>query len=351
MTKHKASILTFCNNNGPVNYGQILQGYAVQKILEENGYAPEIVLYQKLKILELMTKRVRRFYDFVNKYMHTSKTCMTEGEVEEAVIDAELIVGGSDQVWFPYTIDNVWTLGVGKDNAKRISLAASGVFYDDEFTNEQISAFKDNFNRMDYISVREKSAKTVIEKYTDKDIDVLPDPTLFLDKSKWDRVSADMSADDDYIFCYCLGGVRPYDLVFKKLSEIYGNIKIKYIASNLEEDNCYSNMEGIYDAGPAEFISYIKNAKAIVTDSFHGVTLSIIFGKDWYNLERLSAGKDRFGGRIRVDSLTENIPGDCGWICNVKDVENRYEFLRTVDYSNLFANVKKAEEIIRLKLS
>ena len=41
-------------------------------------------------------------------------------------------------------------------------------------------------------------------------------------------------------------------------------------------------------AGPREFLGYIKNAKIIVTDSFHGTVFSIIFRKNFYVFERFS---------------------------------------------------------------
>lgn len=41
-------------------------------------------------------------------------------------------------------------------------------------------------------------------------------------------------------------------------------------------------------AGPREFLGYVKNAKSVVTDSFHGTTFSLIFNKDFYAYERFS---------------------------------------------------------------
>ena len=346
MTKPKAAIFTFCNNNGPVNYGQVLQCFAVGKLLEENGYDHCTVLYQKNKISELMTERVRRFREFVSEYIPTSRPCYTIEDVEDVVKDYDLLVCGSDQVWFPYTIDRVWTLGVGKEKSKRISIAASGLFYDDEITNEKVSLYKTYLEQMDYISVRERSAVSILKECINKDIDIIPDPTLFFGKIIWDELICEKGKSEEYILCYCLSDIRPYDLIFKRLSDIYGNIKIKYIVSNLTENHCYAGMEPVYDAGPKEFIGLIREASAVVTDSFHGVIFSVIYGKDWYNLDRMTEGIDRFGGRTRVNNLLSLIPGDCGWIRNVKDVDRRAEILKTIDYSGIKDNVKAARDRI-----
>ncbi len=295
MKKHKVGVFTFCNNNGPVNYGQILQGLAVQRILKEFDCESQIVLYQNLKIPEFMTKRVQRFQEFVAQNIKTTQPCFSREEINEVVEECDILLCGSDQVWLPDTIDDVWTLNVGKKDIKRVSLAASGIFYDDEFTNERIACYKNNFENIDFISVRESSAIPILSKYTSRDITVCPDPTLFVDKTVWDSLAAGDNLDEEYVFCYCLGGNKSYDLLLKKISGLYGNVKIKYIASNLVEDYCYKNMEPVYDAGPSEFIRLLKGSKAVVTDSFHGVTMSIVFGKDWYNIDRFSTGKDRFG--------------------------------------------------------
>ena len=43
----KAAILTWCYNNGSVNYGQILQCYAMQVIVQRLGYDVKVVKYRK----------------------------------------------------------------------------------------------------------------------------------------------------------------------------------------------------------------------------------------------------------------------------------------------------------------
>lgn len=39
----KAAIITWCNNNGVANYGQILQCYAMTRIVREKGYQPLVI--------------------------------------------------------------------------------------------------------------------------------------------------------------------------------------------------------------------------------------------------------------------------------------------------------------------
>ena len=47
-----------------------------------------------------------------------------------------------------------------------------------------------------------------------------------------------------------------------------------------------------YASGPSEFISLIKNAKLVVTDSFHATVFSIIFRKPFVTFYRNRPEKD-----------------------------------------------------------
>ena len=132
----------------------------------------------------------------------------------------------------------------------------------------------------------------------------------------------------NYIFCYCLGGVRPHSLILHKLSEWYGNAEIIYIPTNLLDEAGYAFMKPVYDAGPAEFLTLVKNARAVVTDSFHGVAFSIMFQRDWYCMKRYEIGTDSFGGKVRIDQLTDSVGAAPGWVSNVNEANQRYMVCR-----------------------
>lgn len=58
------------------------------------------------------------------------------------------------------------------------------------------------------------------------------------------------------------------------------NCNVIYLNQNL-----FRRTKGVkyrIGVGPEEFLWYIKNAKLVVTNSFHGTSLSIIFQKNFY---------------------------------------------------------------------
>lgn len=61
-----------------------------------------------------------------------------------------------------------------------------------------------------------------------------------------------------------------------------------------------------YDISPAEFISLIKNAEYICTDSFHGTIFSLIYGKKSFLFRRFS-GKWTLSTNTRLESIAERM--------------------------------------------
>lgn len=55
---------------------------------------------------------------------------------------------------------------------------------------------------MDWISVREASAVTILEKVTDKKVEYVLDPTLLADGSVWDELCTGKTSGKDYILIY-----------------------------------------------------------------------------------------------------------------------------------------------------
>ena len=52
----------------------------------------------------------------------------------------------------------------------------------------------------------------------------------------------------------------------------------------------YSN--NVVAAGPREFISYIKEAEFVYTDSFHATVFSILYEKDFFTFKRFKDGSE-----------------------------------------------------------
>lgn len=360
----KAAILTWCNNNGPTNYGQILQCYAMQYLVRQAGYEPTVIQYRKKKANDFWdcyfsnrtavgrwlneryearyhekiveggkTLRLEHFRQFIKENINLSAPCYNKEMVEQMTADCELLVCGSDQIWNPIWFDPIWFLDFGTKAQKRIAYAPSGIFHDKPEYQNVYREMANLLKRLDKVTLRERSGIEILQKYTDIPMEDAFDPVCLVPVEEWNRLAAERLVQEEYIFCYVMGSLRPYQLILRELMKKYNAGKVVYIPSNMLKEPGFAFTESYDAAGPAEFLSLIKHAKAVCTDSFHGVVVSLLYQKPFYNVQRKHAGTEAFGGSERVNSLLKKlgvekmVAVEC-----VKDLEKREEKWRESIY-------------------
>ena len=113
------------------------------------------------------------------------------------------------------------------------------------------------------------------------------DPTLLLDREDWDRVCASRVVNDDYLFCYFLGDNKRERRLALKFAR---QENLKVVSVPLTGAKIYSDLKYgdivLLAASPEEFISLIKHARYIFTDSFHAVVFSKIYERQYFVFNR-----------------------------------------------------------------
>ena len=357
--KGKAAILTWCYNNGKTNYGQILQCYAMQEVIRKRGYDPLVVRYRrpdpKEEVFGLSAEdrlryerdyrvhvvedgdslRVRRFMEFIQERISLTEQCYTVSEVEDVTKDCDLLVCGSDQIWNPLWFDEVYCLGFGRPEQRRVAYAPSGVL--DEARQESVETYRkiaQKVSDFEMVTVREAKSVSILERYTSKEVTEAIDPTMLLTSEEWNRVAGNRVYEGKYVFCYALGRMRAHKPLMRYLMKKYQAEKVLFLTSGHYEEENELETEGVFcavdDAGPAEFLSLIRGAETVCTDSFHGIALSVIYEKQFYIVQRNDPDIELWGSMERQKNLMRkvNIPGD-RMIRSVKDVDEmtdiRYE--------------------------
>lgn len=305
----KVLIITWMKYN---NYGTVLQAYALQKKIKKLGYEAKTLddhgvgfdLIDKKKtkfliILTLLYTIIR--YPFNRKNRKKTKSIKQNVNVfdtfKENYIDIEynlddkrylnnhyqVFIAGSDQIWSPLkTIfsKHYYLDFVDQQNSKISYAPSTGQSVcSDEFKK----IIKPLLSDFEYISVREQQGKKILNSITDKEINVVLDPTLLLTNHDWDEITAQKIIKNDYVFAYFLGENSWYNDYLEIIKEKY-NLKI-FVLKN--DSNIYLDGK-IYkkEIEPSEFLSLIKYAKYVITDSFHGSIFSLIFEKEFACLKR-----------------------------------------------------------------
>lgn len=293
-----------------VNYGSVLQAYATQYTLENMGYDVEFLDYypermhllgmlkriknknNKLKkslILRTIAKcimfpsyilRFSRFNEFIKSKLKLSPiTYYTANEIDNNPPIADYYCTGSDQVWnsgWNEKIDGSFFLNFDTKNKKCFSYAAS--FGKSNLEDWEKNETKKLLEKYSNISMREKSGVEILENLGIKNSINVLDPTLLLNKEEWSKLASDKYKGKNYIFVYNLNRNKKIDKYVEKLSK-EKHLKIYYVSYALHE--FYKKGKMKCNVSVADFLSLIKYATYVVTDSFHATAFSINFNTDF----------------------------------------------------------------------
>ena len=370
----KIGILTHYYNT--VNFGGALQSYALCECLNQKGFKAEQIPYKytrvkqpestldKLKrhgisglfkhfkdkayrklnekeIKSVKEKKQAAFASFLNEAIPHSNDVYTNESIQNCVAEYDCFITGSDQVWNGY--NPVYFLDFVSENKKRISYAASlGREY---LTDAQKEVYKESLKKFNAVSVREPSAINLIKDTTTASVVSTIDPTLLLEKEDWDKVSSDKLIEEDYIFCYFLGDYKKTRKLVDRFAKKH-NLKIAFIpytAGIVPSDKKFGDFRFI-DASPEDFVSLIKHAKYVFTDSFHAVVFSHIYKKEFFVFNRDK--RALMNGRIKdITSLFGCTERYCD--TEKKMTLDYIESLKTLDYSKETDEflIKKKESI------
>ena len=114
-----------------------------------------------------------------------------------------------------------------------------------------------------------------MEKITGKVPEIVLDPVFLPAREKWDEIMKVPSIDEPYLVFYSLE-------INRELSSLVGiaskALKIPIVVLGKPGSYIFRNRCLVkIDSGPAEFLGWIANAKALITNSFHATSFSIIF--------------------------------------------------------------------------
>lgn len=348
----KIAKLTWLHNG---NYGTVLQAFALQKYLEKNGFDVTDIDYKaslttkllnwwknknsiKLfvgKFKELKHKdnqyekkfndRAKKFDDFMKQNMKLTTLCRSPQDLKEISDKFDIFICGSDQIWSPALMNPVFYFDFVDSEKIKIAYAPSfGVVNTTEKKKEQIKGYIEKFK---YLSVRETQGQTFINQLIDKDVPVEVDPTMLIDKCEWEKYAKDVSIKEPFIFCYLLTENETYLQEIRRISKEKG---LKVVIIPTAKGPFDTGFEQIIDAGPAEWLGYIKNAELVCTDSFHGCIFSSIFNREFILFKRFS-DTSKASENSRVYTLTKMLYLEDRLI-DEKNISN-IEKLAEIDFS------------------
>jgi hypothetical protein len=318
------------------NYGAQLQAYATQMMIDSLGVNTEIIEYPlngKLEnaqfswglIYEIVRlirskkrqsrertsddpvftkeKKVRKDVsnDFISRRLHDVKHIEGYNNLVNAGKCYDAVLIGSDQKWLPgFSFWKPSTFAFVSDKVRRISYATSlGV---SEYPKYCWPTARKAWRSMNYLSVREEQGAEIIRQVCGNDInvEVVADPTYLLSKEKWEEVvPIEKKTDEKYVLCYFLGNSVKSKEIARQFADAKGLklYSILSVESISPIDQTFADTL-ITGAAPEDFINWIRGAEYVITDSFHGLTFSVINEKQFYVFYRKRDGVQSRNSRI-----------------------------------------------------
>ena len=358
----KAAIVTWIKYN---NFGTFLQAYALQQMLSRMGIGSCILddhtiieegrsanssnvlrsLYsscrQMLSILYrfgigyyLKYKESGKLYSrFKREYLRVDVHIHPLSALNEKY---DIFICGSDQIWSPSPLifSSYYYLGFAKK--KKIAYAPSiGIA---QYPAAFIPKVRPLLERFDRLSVREKMGADIIGSIVGRKVPAVLDPTLLLQREDWERLVLPRTlCKKDYLLCY-----------FLTYNEIYVRYAVEYARRHSLQVVTFtipglkSNFaDVVLAAGPQEFVTAIKQARLIFTDSFHGSIFSLQFRKVFYTFKRFADDAPN-NQNSRVNNLLQLAGLDRHFID--KDNLSLIETLPAIDYEAVERNLSRERE-------
>ena len=285
------------------NYGACLQAYALQQVIKKKYGDCKIIDYQtqnfidinhpfckypksikeviknitRLPYMKSLLKRKEYFEDFINHTLDLTKRCSCDADVHKIVESFDCVVCGSDQTWnldpsIRYETP-LYYMNFPKKQ-RRVTYATSFGSWVKNF-NSREKELLPWIREFDMLSMREESGVNLL-KSKGLECEWVLDPTLLLDSKKYDEIARERLIEKPYVLLFSWDGAKEAVEIAKTISKKCG-CKAYYIVPPPRA--MFSGIERKLDVGPKEFLSLIKHAEYVVTNSFHGTVFSTIYHK------------------------------------------------------------------------
>ena len=310
----KIGVVTFFDNG---NYGSELQAFALSNYLTQLGHVVWMCRFQntgrisrricrilddaEIKLWMTYNAEYRNIFvertknaqkqrgissELRDKLSHFSKAHLKSKILSPLLYSAnefDCWICGSDQIWsalrMPFQKERFLTrVPSDKKIAYAVSLGLDNIpSYWRMFAKTPISKFK-------HLSFREQVSSRYAKDILGVDSQIVVDPTLLVGRDFWDKQllhEGEVNESSPYCVCYFLGDIS------QATQEIIKDIAAGRNIIVLPYKNDSDLLGGEYfAANPLEFVSLIKNADFVFTDSFHGTVFSILYNRDFLTFKR-----------------------------------------------------------------
>lgn len=293
------------------NYGAVLQAYCLQEVLKDMGHDVYVIDYRPAYLLEpykmflydsnsfssylakckgfisaclavpIRWKRNKNF----SKFIH-SRLNLCHLDLNDESNDFDVFVFGSDQIWSPKIacgFDKVYLGDFPAAKGKKMIAYAASAGSISNFFGEDIDYFLSRLQFFNKVTVREKSLAEYVNQRSLTTSEVVFDPVLLAGPTILHQLLLnakkvkEQSQKQPYLLLFQI--IRNDDLTsYAKAVAKSKGLKLIEIGT-MYESLFNNNLKRTVTV--EQLLSYFINATYIITTSFHGTVLSILFNKQF----------------------------------------------------------------------
>lgn len=314
------------------NYGTMLQAYALAEVIKNLGYRAEYIDYvnrnKEFFLIRYLKSIIKFFYrpkgnsefsffynkefrdtlqafeNFHSHYIPVSPMTYYRNTIVDSQSNYKSFIVGSDQTWSEFMNrkeGSIMFLDFVSDSNKKHSYAPSiGTI---GFSETYLKVLIQKLSSFSSISCRERENCELLSKELKKEVSWVLDPTLLLTSKEWSSITAPEMIEGDYVLAYILGEKQSTIDFAEKLATNF-DLPLYFIVTRpmyLQKKNAISGI------GPSQFISLIRSAKYVVTDSFHGSMFSIINNVNFYSFGKRTETNGSENDNARISCFLKEI--------------------------------------------
>lgn len=273
----KVSILTY---HWEDNYGATMQAYATYRAVMELGHIPEFIDLRlpynpPFKSRIVFALKRFRFNSFRKKFFKnlSKRTYWSVEELRNNPPESDCYLVGSDQTWNPQIGKDLlpaFFLTFGNESVRRISYATSIGLNEWEkspyITDEEIRVALKRFHK---ILLREDSAIRIASEVFGAEAKQVIDPVLLF--PSYPELTGDIRPSNEVVTYKLINDEGFYEMAYQVAASM--SLPIRSIGS-------VRNPKGYRASYPESVENWIKRiagANLVLTDSFHGTVISLLY--------------------------------------------------------------------------
>lgn len=331
------------------NYGATLQTYSLHRVIKSLGHDnlvfeypeapkkstsffknPYVFLrmqFQKYSYLfrkDEIDARIESFKKFHSRNIQKTRVYKDIEDLRNNTPAVDCLITGSDQVWNMNSLTKfkpAHFLDFGPKEIIRFSYAAS--IEKLNYTNQQKEYVAKVIASYKGVSLRETSARDYINSFTNANAIQVVDPVFLLNKEEWGSVAEEGRIKEPYILCY---QVSSNPLMQKMANYLKKKTGCKIVSVCHGSIKWIKSDYSLFDVSPEEFLGLYKKANYVLTTSFHGTALALVFERPFISLVRPDS-KNRIVDLLKLLGLEKSCVSSTGEF-HVPDID--YSTVRSI---------------------